>query len=114
IRRGGVDRRRAGMRGPWPAAPRTPGQAFAREEIGDRARRRPVAPPRMPTLQHLEQFPRAPVVVLDAKLAEQRGHLVGDLVRAMVRGSAPVRQAAASLLGLAIDPLVAGLPADLV
>ena len=62
---------------------------------------RPVASTRVPRLQHREQLPRAPIVVVDPKLAAERRHLVRDLVRTVMRRATAVRHAAPPLRCLA-------------
>lgn len=97
----GMHPRRARVIRARAAAAGAPHQTFPLQQVRDRARRGPVAPARVPPLQHLEQLPRAPIVVLDPKLAAERRHLVRDLVRTVMRRATTVRHAALALARLA-------------
>ena len=70
VRRCRRDRSDAGML-VRPPAPPTPHQAAAREQFRGRARGRPIGDLGMPTAQHFEQLPRAPIGMQPAELTEQ-------------------------------------------
>jgi len=62
----------------------------------------------------VEQLAGAPIGMLPSRRREQVGHVSRDPVGTVVRGVAPVPQTAPSLLAVAVEPLVARLPADAV
>ena len=107
--RGDRDHARVLMR---PAAGALVHQPAAREEIGDRARRRPLFHRGMSRREDLEQLPRAPEGMLTAQLAELLGAGLGNPVRAVMRGPTPICQSTAALLRIALEPLVPNTSAD--
>src|SRR6185436_4039395 len=82
------------------------------EEIRHRAGRRPIANPWMPHREHAEQLASAPEGMRLTGADEQFRHGVRDLVRAPVRGPAPIREATAALRVVPSQPFVADTAAD--
>lgn len=97
VARGDRDHARVLMR---PTAGALVHQPAAREEIGDRARRRPLVHRGVSRREDLEQLPRAPEGMLAAQCAELLGARLGNPVRAVMRGATPARESRAALLGI--------------
>jgi hypothetical protein len=95
------------------AAPALLHQTPTRQEVARGAGRRPVNV-RGSSLQPLEQHAWPPARVRLARRADPLRHVCGNAVRAVVRCAAPIAQCGSSALLHAVDPLVAGFPADVV
>src|SRR3990172_478429 len=91
-------------------------QAFSGEEIPRRAHRGPVllGDLRMPGPEPVEELARSPIRMPAPRSAQQLRDLGRDAVGTVVRGVAPVPQAAPPHLVVAVEPLVARLATDAV
>jgi hypothetical protein len=100
------------LRRPPPAA--LLDQALAGEQVARRADGRPglLGDRGMPRREPVEQLAGAPVRMLAPRPKQQVRDLLVDAVRTVVGRMAPIPQAAPTVLVIAGQPFVAGLPAD--
>jgi hypothetical protein len=111
----GVRRDHAGML-MRPPAPTLLDQAIAGEEVprGAHGGPRRLGDLGMPGPEPGEQLAGSPVRVRAPGAAQQVRDLLVDTVRTVMRGVAPILQAAPAVLVEPVEPLVAGLPANAV
>jgi hypothetical protein len=108
----GRDRHDAGMLVVAPSAAFLD-QPLARQEIPRRADGRKIDA-RVARAQPVQELVGPPARVPPTGLADQRRHLVGDLVRTPLRRPAAIAQPVAPALIKAVQPLVACFPTDAV